>query len=76
MVANKVQGIRAALLHNVASARSSREHNDANIAVFAGKSLDKNKAKRILKVWLATEFIGGRHKRRVSQVRKIEKKIR
>lgn len=75
MVSNKVPGIRAALLHNVESARTSRMHNDANIAVFSGNSMNKDKARRILKVWLATEFIGGRHARRVKQIKKIEKKI-
>ncbi|MFH1406526.1 MAG: ribose 5-phosphate isomerase B [Candidatus Omnitrophota bacterium] len=76
MVANKVPGIRAALLHNVGSARSSREHNDANIAVFSGKAMGKNAAEKILKVWLAAEFAGGRHRKRVTQISKIEKRIR
>jgi ribose 5-phosphate isomerase B len=75
MVANKVPGIRAALLHDVASARSSREHNNANIAVFSGNSMDRNKVRKILKVWLTTEFIGGRHARRVRQIEKIEQKL-
>lgn len=76
MVANKVPGIRAALLHDVESARWSREHNNSNIAVFSGKSMGKNKARRILKVWLTTEFTGGRHARRVRQIKRIEEKIR
>lgn len=75
MVANKVPGIRAALLYDVASARSSREHNDANIAVFSGNSMDKNKVRKILKVWLTTEFIGGRHAERLRQIKRIEEKI-
>jgi len=76
MVANKVPGIRAALLHNVVSARSSRWHNDANIAVFSANSMNKNKAREILKVWLTTKFIGGRHARRIRQIEKIEEKIK
>lgn len=76
MVSNKIPGVRAALLHNEESARSSREHNDANIAVFSGNSMDKNKAKRILKVWLTTEFAGGRHAKRIRQIKRIEDRIR
>jgi RpiB/LacA/LacB family sugar-phosphate isomerase len=76
MVANKIPGIRAALLRDVKSARTSRQHNDANIAVFSGNSIDRNKAKKIIKVWLSAEFIGGRHARRVGQIREIEKKLK
>jgi len=75
MVSNKIPGIRAALLDDVKSARSSREHNDANIAVFSGNLMDKNKAKKILKVWLTTKFLGGRHAKRLNQIKGIEKKI-
>lgn len=75
MVANKVPGIRAALLHNLQSARSSREHNDANIAVFSGNSMARNKVKKILKLWFKTEFSKGRHAKRVRQIRSIEKKV-
>lgn len=75
MVANKVPGIRAALLYDIESARSSREHNDANIAVFSAKSIGKNKFERILKMWLTTEFLGGRHARRIRQIKRIEEKI-
>ena len=74
MVANKVTGVRAALLHNTASARSSREHNDANIAVFSGNSINKKDAGRILKVWFNTRFLGGRHGKRLNQIKKIEKR--
>lgn len=76
IVANKVPGVRAALLTSLESARSSRQHNDANIAVFSGSSMTKNKAMKILKAWLTTEFTGGRHARRVRQIKMIEKKIR
>lgn len=75
MVANKVCGIRAALLHNAASARSSRKHNDANIAVFSGNIIDKGKAEKILKVWLKTRFLGGRHARRITMLEKIGRKL-
>ncbi len=74
IVANKVRGIRAALLSDEESARLSRQHNDANIAIFSGKSMNIAKAKRILQVWLDTEFEGGRHLNRIRQITKIENK--
>ncbi len=74
MVANRVAGIRAALLSDTAGARSSREHNDANIAVFSGNSMDRKRAEKILDIWLNTGFLGGRHKRRVKQIDDIGKK--
>ena len=76
IVANKVHGIRAALLSNMESARLSREHNDANVAIFSGKSMTIGKAKKILDIWLSTPFEGGRHLKRVEQISAIEKKIR
>jgi len=76
MVANKVPGIRAALLSNAASARSSREHNDANIAVLSGNRVSKKKAEKILKIWFETEFLGGRHKRRIRQLANIGKRLK
>ena len=76
IVANKVRGIRAALLSNAESARLSREHNDANVAIFSGKSMTISKAKKILDVWLSTPFEGGRHLKRIKQISAIEKRIR
>ena len=76
MVANKVPGIRAALLTDMASVRSSREHNDANIAVFSGDRTSGKKAAKMLKVWFETEFLGGRHERRVRQMESIGKRLR
>ncbi len=76
IVANKMHGIRAALLSDVENARLSREHNDANVAIFSGKSMTISKAKKILDVWLSTPFEGGRHLKRIKQISVIEKKIR
>ena len=76
IVANKVNGIRAALLSDVASARSSRKHNDANIAVLSGTKISKKQASDILKAWLEAGFEGGRHAERVDQIGEIEKKIK
>lgn len=76
IVANKVHGIRAALLSDAESARLSREHNDANVAIFSGKSMTIGKAKKILDVWLSTPFEGGRHLKRIKQISAIEKRVR
>jgi ribose 5-phosphate isomerase B len=72
MVANKVKGVRAALCDRIDIARSSREHNDANILVFAANIISAIKAKKILKVWLSTQALGRRHRRRVEQIKRIE----
>ena len=72
IVANKVRGVRAALVSDVEAARSSREHNDANVIVFGSKLLNIFKAKKILDVWLSTRRLGGRHLRRVKQISDLE----
>ena len=74
MAANKVHGIRAALCCNVEMARLSREHNDANVLTMGARMIDENTAKDIVRVWLTTEFAGGRHSRRVKKMRDIEEK--
>ena len=73
MVANKYPGIRAALCHDEFTARMSREHNDANVLVLGGRVLNEDSARRILRVWLDTEFAGERHSRRVEKIAQIEK---
>lgn len=74
IAANKVPGIRAALCHDTFSARASREHNDANILTLGERVIGPGLALEIVKVWLETEFAGGRHQRRVEKIREIEKK--
>lgn len=73
MVANKIKGVRAALCNTVKSARLSRQHNDANILVLAANNVSEAKAKKIINIWLSTRALGGRHRRRVSQIEKIER---
>jgi len=68
--ANKFPGIRAALCHNVETARLSRMHNNANIIALGGRILDKNIAAEMIDVWLNTDFEGGRHLRRVNLIDK------
>lgn len=74
IAANKVPGIRAALVGDVEGARLSREHNDANLLVLGGWGYDKKEIPKILKAWLEAKFQGGRHRRRVRQISQIEKK--
>lgn len=72
IIANKFPGVRAALVQDVESARSSREHNNANILVLSGAKTDGLLAQRIVEAWLATPFAGGRHQRRIDKIQQIE----
>jgi ribose 5-phosphate isomerase B len=74
MAANKVPGIRAACCHDAFTAKSSREHNNANILTLGGKILGPELAKSIVLEWLRTWFGGGRHEKRVQKIAEIEKK--
>ena len=72
IAANKVQGVRAALVADEETASVARRHNDANVLCLAGKALTPDQAAKILDTFLAAPFEGGRHERRVS---KMEMKI-
>ena len=72
--ANKVPGIRAALCGDCYSAKVSREHNDANVLALGERVIGVELAKMIVDMWLDTEFLGGRHGRRVGKISNIEKK--
>ena len=65
MVANRFSGVRAALCNDLFSAAMSRRHNDANILVMGGRIIGDVLALEIVDAWLATEFEGGRHQRRL-----------
>lgn len=73
MAANKVRGVRAALCYDRATARNSREHNDANVLTLGARLLRPEEAREIVAVWLETEFAGGRHQRRVDKITAIER---
>jgi ribose 5-phosphate isomerase B len=73
IAANKVRGVRAALCHCVFTAEIARAHNDANVLVMGAKVVAPDLAERILAVWLATQFKGGRHQLRVDQIGAIER---
>ncbi len=74
IAANKVPGVRAALCYDRATARNSREHNDANVLTLGAKLISQETAREILAVWLSTPFGGGRHQRRVDKIRNIEER--
>jgi ribose 5-phosphate isomerase B len=74
MAANKVPGVRAALCGDLYTARMSREHNDANVLVLAGRLMGADMAADILHAWLETNFAGGRHARRVEKIADIERR--
>ncbi|MFA4858627.1 MAG: ribose 5-phosphate isomerase B [Candidatus Margulisiibacteriota bacterium] len=68
MVANKMPGIRAALCHNIFTAQMAREHNNANVLCLGGRVLSNPLARQIVQKFLATDFAGGRHLRRVKKI--------
>lgn len=76
IAANKVPGARAALCYDRATARNSREHNDANILSLGARLIPAEVAREIVAVWLETPFAGGRHQRRVDKIRAIEDRHR
>jgi ribose 5-phosphate isomerase B len=76
IAANKVPGARAALCYDRATARNSREHNDANILSLGARMIPAEVAREIVAVWLETPFAGGRHQRRVDKIRAIEERKR
>jgi ribose 5-phosphate isomerase B len=73
ILANKFKGIRAALVNDVFTAKMAKEHNNANILVIGGRVTGKGLAREIVKVWLESEFAGGRHQRRLDKISDIEK---
>ncbi|MEZ5405313.1 MAG: ribose 5-phosphate isomerase B [Verrucomicrobiia bacterium] len=68
IAANRIPGVRAAVLNNEAIAQKSREHNDINVLCLSADEVSFEKAKSIFKTWLTTPFTGGRHERRVCQI--------
>jgi len=68
MTANKVRGIRAALVYSEETARLARAHNDANVMSLGGKLTDPEDAKKFADIFLTTDFEGGRHVKRVEDL--------
>ena len=72
ITANKVKGIRCALLSDVMSARLTRQHNDTNMMAIGAGVVGEMLALEIIDTWLGTEFEGGRHQRRVDKIMALE----
>lgn len=69
IAANKVKGVRSALCLNEEMTKLARAHNNANVLALASKFVSEEVAKKILDVWLATDFEGGRHARRLEKIK-------
>lgn len=75
IVANKIDGVRAAVGYSAYAARTARSDDNTNIVCIPGRTLTDRDAKKILDTWLKTPFSGAsRHKRRLKKIKKIEKK--
>ena len=74
MSANKIKGIRAALCQDYYPAKYTRLHNDANVLCMGGRVIGAGTAEEIVRVFLSTEFEGGRHAARVEKIMKLENK--
>jgi ribose 5-phosphate isomerase B len=73
IAANKIEGVRAALAYDRATARMAREHNDANVLAIGGRVVNDAGAIEIVKDFLMTQFAGGRHQRRIDKISELER---
>jgi ribose 5-phosphate isomerase B len=76
IAANKVPGVRAALAHDINTARLAREHNDANVLALGGRVVTGEAAVEMVQVFLTTAYLGGRHQHRLDKIAAIEKEKR
>lgn len=74
IAANKVNGIRCALVHDLFSAKATRQHNDSNVLAMGERVIGPGLATEIAKVWLETEYEAGRHAKRVGKITEYEAK--
>lgn len=75
IASNKYPGVRAAACHDEITAEMSRRHNDANVLCLSADLFGERNVEPLVKIWLNTDFEGGRHERRVQKISKIEKSI-
>jgi ribose 5-phosphate isomerase B len=73
IAANKVSGVRAAPCHDDITAEMSRRHNDSNVLCLSADLLGERLIDRMIEIWLATQFEGGRHARRVDKITELER---
>jgi ribose 5-phosphate isomerase B len=74
--ANKFSGVRAAAVADEVTAELSRRHNDLNVLCLSGDLLSSRVTERLVEIWLATEFEGGRHARRIEKIGELERQSR
>jgi len=72
IAANKVKGVRCALVHDVFSAQATREHNDSNVLAMGGRVIGPGLARQIVETWLTTEFMGAHHETRIEKIKQYE----
>jgi ribose 5-phosphate isomerase B len=76
IVANKIPGIRAALVTNVFMAQMAKEHNNANVLALGGRVIDQSQACEMVAAWLDATFEGGRHQARLDKITQLENTFR
>ncbi len=76
IAANKVEGIRAALVHSVYTAKMASRHNNANIITFGGRIESPEEARAFVKAWLETPYEGERHNKRLFKIKELEEKCK
>lgn len=72
IAANKVKGIRCALVHDCFTAKATRQHNDSNVLAMGERVIGPALAREIARIWLETEFDGGRHQNRIGKITEYE----
>ena len=72
LIANKVKGVRATVCHDLHTVEMSRRHNDANVLCLGADVVDQGLLEKKIKLWLETQFEGGRHARRVGKIMEAE----
>jgi len=72
MLANKIHGVRAALVYNEHSARDTRQHHDSNVLCLGGQEFPPEQLLRFSQIWLTTDFAAGRHERRINKVEALD----
>ncbi|MCA1026360.1 ribose 5-phosphate isomerase B [Cytobacillus kochii] len=73
IAANKVKGIRCALVHDTFSAKATRQHNDSNVLAMGERVIGPGLAREIAQVWLGTDYESGRHQNRIGKIDQYEK---
>ncbi|MEM6886209.1 MAG: RpiB/LacA/LacB family sugar-phosphate isomerase [Verrucomicrobiota bacterium] len=72
ILANKVPGVRGAVVYNKQSAQHTREHHDSNVLCLGGQEFSPEELESFIQIWLTTEFTGGRHERRMGKILELE----